>query len=172
MRPTIENIIRLGWRQLILFGAMAYFALLIVQNLVQYQVERHVEMAQMASQSDPPISIPAPRGSILDSAGQPLVMSDTAYKLHADPSILVQQHGTTQRDAVTALMPRLHLDRATLTKLLTYHPGKSGAQYVLLADGLDNGMADAIRNQGLALRDRPGHVERDGRRGRPVLRVP
>jgi len=127
---------------------MAYFARLIVQNLVQYQVERHVEIAQMASQSDPPISIPAPRGSILDSAGQPLVMSDTAYKLHADPSILVQQHGTTQRDAVTALMPRLHLDRATLTKLLTYHPGKSGAQYVLLADGLDNGMADAIRNLG------------------------
>ncbi len=32
--------------------------------------------------------------------------------------------------------------------------------------------ADAEACQGLALRDRPGHVERDCRRGRPVLHVP
>ncbi len=143
----IQRLMRAGWRQFTLFGAMGLFALLITQNLVHYQVAEHDRLARAATDAfDQPLPDPAPRGSIFDATGAPLVTGDTVYTLHADPSVLVKG-----RDAAVAkLMPILRLDRATLTRDLTYRGPVSGAQYVLIADGLSSDTADAIRKLGLS----------------------
>jgi len=154
----MHRLARAGWRQLVLLSAMALFALLVTRNLAHWQVTEHAALAQAAARAfGQLVPVTAPRGNILDNAGQPLVRSDLVYTLHVDPSTLVKQRAT----AVAALAPILRQDRATLRRKLTYRPAAPGAKYVPLADGLDGTAIAAVRKLGL-----PGMIVTSSSRAR------
>ena len=155
---------------------MVFFALLIAQNLVQWQLTEHAALVRKAQQTyDQAIPVPAPRGEILDSTGLPLVMSAQVNKLHVDPTALNPKGlpAVTLQDA-RELAPILGQDVATLTRALTYRGAHvPGANYVLVADGLSDNTANAILKlnlgSGIILDARPRASYPDGGLAAPLL---
>jgi cell division protein FtsI/penicillin-binding protein 2 len=82
--------------------------------------------------------VPAQRGTITDSSGTPLALSQDTEDLIADPYLIVPQGDAVQM--ADRIAPALHLPRDEVLKALT----KSGTGYSPIAKELSPSVADSI----------------------------
>jgi cell division protein FtsI/penicillin-binding protein 2 len=135
---VIRHVIALGWRQVLLLGALLAFAGLIAQNLVYWQVTQHARLAQAAAGIyDSQTNLPALRGRIYDANNRLLVTDVPAFLLAADPrSIARPRYDAAQLARV------LHRDPGPiLAKLETPPP----LRYVVIQHQVDGPTAAAVR---------------------------
>ncbi|MFN8109769.1 MAG: penicillin-binding protein 2 [Thermoleophilia bacterium] len=86
------------------------------------------------------VTLPAQRGSIVDDAGQPLVVDRLTATVSADPHLLLKNPDTSPAQAAAALAPILRIPRATLAAKLSADVG-----YTVLAKGVDQDVAKRVR---------------------------
>jgi len=96
--------------------ALLLWALAILVKLVSLQVVEHVKYASIArSQQEQRVSIPAPRGTILDRTGQPLAISVPVASVSVNP-----QQIENLRLATEVLGNTLNLDQKALYRRLEW----------------------------------------------------
>lgn len=135
-----RRITRNGWRQLTLLAALLAFSCLIAQHLFYWQVSAHARVAQVVNRiNNSESDIPAMRGSIVDSNWQTLAAPVSSWRVAADPQWIASHEGAPT--AARALAPLLHQPYANVLKVLT----TPGTEYVVVAQGVDDATAQAIR---------------------------
>ena len=129
---------------------------LVAVRLVQVQVVGAAPVAEAAEeQLQRSADLPAPRGSLLDRAGEPLATSTEAALVEADPSLL---EGADEAAAARALAPLLGRDVDAVADDLA-----RDSRYVRLAAALEPTAGQQVRELGLPgvavtpvlVRDRP-----------------
>jgi cell division protein FtsI/penicillin-binding protein 2 len=135
---VIRHVIAVGWRQLLLLGALLAFAGLIAQNLVYWQVTQHARLARAAAGIyDSQTNVPTLRGFIYDANSRLLVTDTPAFLVAADPRSIAR--------------PRY--DAAQLARVLRRDPGPILAKletppplrYVVIQPQVDGPTAAAVR---------------------------
>lgn len=141
---------------------------LIAGRLVWLQaVQDEAYAAEAVNQRTTSVTLPAPRGRILDRDGEPLAMSVDARAVYGEPRIIAKARcrpGATKPCDVAAIAaavaPKLGLPVAEVAQKLALAPKRSGARcavdqlegckgYVVLAHGLEVEDANTIRDLGL-----------------------
>jgi cell division protein FtsI (penicillin-binding protein 3) len=91
-----------------------------------------------------PVVLPAPRGSILDRAGNVLAHSIEARYIYADPSLI--DDPATTADKLFPVLSRLGLAKSELIRRMTKSVYEDGTpvRFVYLARGVDIAMGDEI----------------------------
>src|SRR2546423_2231284 len=135
---VMRHVSAVGWRQLLLLGALLAFAGLIVQNLVYWQVTQHARLAQAAAGIyDSQTNLPALRGFIYDANSRLLVTDAPAFLVAADPRSIARP-----RYDAAQLARALHRDHGPIRAQLETPPP---VRYVVLAHQVDEPTAAAVR---------------------------
>ncbi len=137
----IARLIRLGWRQLLVFLLLFSFAGYIGKGLVYWQVVEHTRITREAARIyGSQTNLPAQRGSIVDTSGMVLVGDTLSWLVAADP-----QYTPQPRYAAYKLSFALNRDPGPILKLLQ----TPDTRYVVIARQVDDATARRIRALGL-----------------------
>ncbi|AGZ40286.1 peptidoglycan D,D-transpeptidase FtsI family protein [Actinoplanes friuliensis] len=119
---------------------------LVVLQVVETPASAHSLLEQRKSRLTD-VTLPAPRGSILDRSGAVLAHSVEARYIYADPELVNDAPGTAAK-----LSPLLGIAPSRLMQLMAKkkRPGGGASRFEYLARGVDIAVADRIAGMNLA----------------------
>ncbi len=129
------------WRLIFLSAVMIGIVLLLIGQLVRWQVVEHERFLEMAAAEHEGAQIVAPRrGTIVDCHGRPLAMNIIAYDVSAAPNLISDPYLAADR-----LWPLLGRSRDELIGLLS-----QDVPYVPLARSVPMAVGETIQGWGLS----------------------
>lgn len=123
------------WRLIFLSAVLIGFVLVLIGQLVRWQIVEHDRFREMAAKEHRQARILTPRrGSIVDRNGHPLAMNVVTYEVSAAPNLISDPYLAADR-----LWPLVGRPRDELINLLS-----QDVPYVLLARGVPMATGEAI----------------------------
>jgi cell division protein FtsI/penicillin-binding protein 2 len=133
----IARLIRLGWRQLLVFLLLFSFAGFVGKGLVYWQVVEHARITREAARIyGSQTNLPAQRGAVVDTSGMALVGDTASWLVAADP-----QYTPQPSYAAAKLSHVLNRDPGPILSLLK----TPYTRYVVIARQVDDATAHNIR---------------------------